>query len=122
MGLSKYLYVYILKCSDGTYYTGVTNHPERRIEEHNSRINKNSYTASRLPVKMVYCEMFTDFNLAIIWEKRIKNWNRKKKEALIKENWDQLKIEAECRNKSSHKNRTGMPAYVLDFARTDNTQ
>ncbi len=104
MTLLKYLYVYILKCSDKTYYTGVTNNAERRIEEHNSGINKKSYTASRLPVEMVYCEKFTDFNLAIKWEKRIKDWNRKKKEALIKESWDQLKIEAECRNETSHKN------------------
>lgn len=99
----KHLYVYILKCSDKTYYTGVTNNPEKRILEHNSGINKNSYTASRLPVEMVYCERFIDFNLAISWEKRIKNWNRKKKEALIKENWDMLKIAAECKNETSHK-------------------
>lgn len=53
---------------------------------------------------MIYCERFTNFNLAIKWEKRIKDWSRKKKEALIKENWSQLKIEAECKNASSHKN------------------
>ncbi len=103
MSLFKYLYVYILKCADKTYYTGVTNNPEKRIIEHNSGVNKNSYTASRLPVEMIYCEKFTDFNLAIRWEKRIKNWNRKKKEALIMENWDQLKIAAECKNDTSHK-------------------
>lgn len=104
MTLLKYLYVYILKCSDKTYYTGVTNNPEKRFEEHNSGFNKNSYTCSRRPLQMIYCERFTDFDLAIKWEKRIKNWNRKKKEALIKENWDKLKIESECRNETSYKN------------------
>lgn len=100
----KYLYVYILKCSDNTYYTGITNNPERRIEEHNSGLNNASYTYMRRPVEMVYCERFTDFDLAIRWEKRIKDWSRKKKEALIKNNWDQLKMEAECKNETSHEN------------------
>ncbi len=104
MPLVKYLYVYILKCSDKTYYTGITNNPDRRIVEHNSGINKTCYTFLRRPVEMVYCERFADFDLAIEWEKRIKNWNRKKKEALISENWTQLKIEAKCRNETSYKN------------------
>ena len=47
MNTDKYLYVYILKCSDNSYYTGVTNDPERRILEHNSGINEKSYTSSR---------------------------------------------------------------------------
>lgn len=128
MSESRYLYVYILKCSDETYYTGITNSPERRIEEHNSGFNKSCYTFKRLPVEMVYCEMFTDFNLAIIWEKKIKDWSRKKKEALIKENWDQLRILAACKNYTSHKNMDDMDemlldqdsaALVLDSARTD---
>ncbi len=128
MSESRYLFVYILKCSDNTYYTGITNNPERRILEHNSGENKNSYTAQRLPVEMIYCEKFTDFNLAIVWEKKIKDWSRKKKEALIIENWDQLKILAACKNYSSHNNLDDMnealldlesPALVLDSARTD---
>ena len=68
---------------------------------------------------MIYCEKFTDFNLAIIWEKKIKDWSRKKKEALIKENWDQLKIEVACKNYTSHKNLVGQASSVLDSARTD---
>lgn len=75
----KYLYVYILKCSDNTYYTGITNNPERRLIQHNKGLNKDSYTASRLPVELVYCELFSDFSQAIEWEKRIKNWSRAKK-------------------------------------------
>jgi putative endonuclease len=100
--MNNFLYVYILKCSDNTYYTGVTNNPQRRLFEHNSGKNKNSYTSSRLPVSIIYCEQFTDFNLAISWEKRIKKWSKAKKEALISENWDQLKIAAACKNDSSH--------------------
>src|SRR4051812_23556638 len=101
MIIVQFLYVYILKCSDDTYYTGVTNNPEKRLEQHNSGINKNSYTSQRLPVLMVYCERFADFNLAIKWEKRIKKRSKEKKEVLISENWNQLQIAAVCKNKSS---------------------
>ena len=54
---------------------------------------------------MIYCERFTNFNLAIEWEKRIKNWSRKKKEALINANWDELRIAVECKNETSHKKK-----------------
>ena len=104
MATTRYLYVYILKCSDGNYYTGVTNNPERRLEEHNTGVNKEAYTYSRRPVEMVYCERYTDFLLAISWEKRIKDWSRKKKEALINGDFNKLKEAAECKNETSHKN------------------
>lgn len=100
----KYLYVYILKCSDNTYYTGITNNPERRLIQHQRGLKKDSYTSSRLPVELVYNDLFTDFNLAIEWEKKIKNWSRAKKEALIKQNWNKLKENAECRNETTYKN------------------
>lgn len=48
----KHLYVYILECSDKSYYTGITNNPERRVEQHNEGVNKNSYTYRR-PVKII---------------------------------------------------------------------
>ena len=94
--------MYILKCSDESYYTGITNNPELRLKQHNFGLNAEAYTYSRRPVEIVYCEKFTDYNLAIDWEKRIKNWSRKKKEALINSNWEELKKLAECKNESSH--------------------
>lgn len=78
----KDYFVYILKCSDASYYTGVTNNLERRLEEHNSGIIKG-YTSKRLPVKLVFSERFSDINDAIRLEKQLKGWSRKKKEALI---------------------------------------
>ena len=54
----KIYYVYILKCSDDSFYTGITNNIERRINEHNSGYNEESYTYSRLPVELVYYEEF----------------------------------------------------------------
>ena len=82
--------VYILKCSDGSYYTGVTNNIERRLLEHNEGENKKAYTFSRRPVKIVFEEHFHDINQAIDFEKQIKGWRRAKKEALINREWGEL--------------------------------
>ncbi len=87
----KYYFVYILKCSDNSYYTGVTNNIEKRLAEHNSDDSNESYTSKRRPVQLVYSEAFNDINQAIELEKQIKGWRRKKKEALINEDWDKLK-------------------------------
>jgi putative endonuclease len=79
----KTYYVYILKCSDDSYYTGVTNNLDRRVTEHSEGIYKKSYTFKRRPVQLVFCETFNDINKAIAFEKQIKSWSKKKKEALI---------------------------------------
>ena len=98
----KYLYVYIAKCNDGTYYTGVTNDLEKRLVQHNEGINKEAYTFSRRPIEVVFYELFTDYNLAIDWETKIKKWSAKKKEALINSDWKKLVEEAKCKNETSH--------------------
>jgi len=95
-------YVYILKCADGSYYTGMTNDLERRFSEHSAGINPDCYTYSRRPVELVFSEEFNDPELAIEYEKKIKGWNRRKKEALIDENWDLLKELSRCENGSSY--------------------
>ena len=69
----KYLYVYILKCNDGTYYTGITTNIEKRLVQHNEGLNTEAYTYSRRPVNLVFYERYTDYNIAIEWETRIKN-------------------------------------------------
>lgn len=99
----KTYYVYILKCCDGSYYTGFTNNIDRRLLEHQNGLNPMSYTHNRRPVKLVFYEPYTDPNMAIFFEKKIKRWSKKKKEALIEENWDKLKELASCKNKTSHK-------------------
>ena len=85
----KDYFVYILKCSDDSYYTGVTNNLEKRINEHQSGIIKG-YTSKKLPVKLVFSERFNDITQAIKFEKQIKGWSRKKKEVLINQNLDLL--------------------------------
>ena len=76
-------FVYILKCNDGTYYTGVTNNIERRLSEHQSGENINSYTYKRRPVKLMFYVEFSNIEFAIEKEKQIKKWSKSKKEALI---------------------------------------
>lgn len=98
----KYLYVYIVRCNDGTYYTGITNNIEKRLIEHNKGIHTESYTYSRRPVELAFRELFTDYNLAIEWETKIKKWSAKKKEALISSDWEKLIEEAKCKNTTSH--------------------
>jgi putative endonuclease len=86
----KLLYVYIVKCSDGSYYTGVTSDIDRRLAEHNEGNDVKAYTYKRRPVTLVYLESFQEHLQAIDWEKQIKGWNRKKKEALINDEWDKI--------------------------------
>jgi putative endonuclease len=86
----KLFYVYMLKCSDGSYYTGFTNNVENRVMEHNMGLSVSAYTFSRRPVELVWVETFTDPNIAIDFEKKLKGWSRRKKEALISEDWDKL--------------------------------
>ena len=84
------MYVYIVECSDGSYYTGVTNDANKRIAQHNTGIHKDSYTYERRPVNLVFCQRFYDPTQAIAFEKQIKGWSRKKKKAIIDEQWDLL--------------------------------
>ena len=86
----KLSFVYILECSDGTYYTGVTSHLQKRMAEHSSAVHPDSYTATRLPVKLVFYAEFTDINIAIDKEKQIKKWSKAKKLALIEGRFEDL--------------------------------
>ena len=85
-------FVYILKCKDNTYYTGVTNNLERRVTEHQEGADKKSYTYKRRPVQLVFYEEFSNIDFAIEKEKQIKKWSKKKKEALINEQFDKLPL------------------------------
>ena len=64
----KVIYLYILRCNDGSFYTGVTNNLDKRIIEHNLGLKSDAYTFSRRPVELVYHTYFSDFNSAFEWE------------------------------------------------------
>lgn len=86
----KLSYIYILKCSDNSYYTGVTTNLEKRFQEHKHGFYKESYTYKRRPLSLVFYASFTDINLAIEKEKQIKKWSKAKKEALIDDRFEAL--------------------------------
>ncbi|WP_298287512.1 GIY-YIG nuclease family protein [uncultured Lutibacter sp.] len=86
----KKSYLYILKCKDNTFYTGVTSSLEKRMFEHNSGFHTNSYTYKRRPLELVFYAEFTDISIAINKEKQIKKWSKSKKEALINGEYDSL--------------------------------
>lgn len=75
-------YVYILRCADGTLYTGYTDDPERRLRVHNAGKGAK-YTRSRRPVELVYRETLEDKSAALRREREIKRLNRAQKLNLI---------------------------------------
>ena len=82
-------YMYILKCSDGSYYTGSTRELEKRVMEHNSGLGAN-YIRKHRPVELVYFEEFQRVDDAFAREKQVQGWSRAKKEALIQRRFDRL--------------------------------
>lgn len=86
----KFYFVYILKCNDNSYYTGFTNNIERQLNEHLCGKNKDGYTFDKRPLQLMWFETFNEVLDAIATEKRIKGWSRRKKKALIDEDWDKL--------------------------------
>jgi UV DNA damage endonuclease len=76
-------FVYLLRCADGSLYTGITNDLPRRVEQHNAGI-ASRYTRSRLPVVLVYQEAQASRSLALKRELAIKALSRQAKELLIR--------------------------------------
>jgi putative endonuclease len=102
--MSKYKYhVYIIECSDASYYTGITGDLERRLVEHQTGNDPKAYTYKRRPVELRFHIEFENVLDAIYFEKRIKGWSRAKKEALISGEFDRLQLLSECRNATHYK-------------------
>ena len=83
-------YVYILRCSDGSYYVGSTRSSlEARVAEHKAG-RFLGYTSKRLPVDLVWHQQFDRITDAIEAERQVKGWGRTKKEALMRGEFDLL--------------------------------
>ncbi len=80
---------YLLRCADGSFYTGHTDNLERRIAQHQSG-DVPGYTRERRPVVLVWSERFGSREEALAAEMRIKGWSRAKKQALIAGDWDTI--------------------------------
>lgn len=77
-------YLYILKCSDLTLYTGITTDLKRRIEEHNSSKLGAKYTKARRPVRLIFSKRFKNRSKASIYEAHVKKMSRSDKLKMIK--------------------------------------
>ena len=82
--------VYILRCADGSYYTGHTDNLESRIAQHSSGAIPSCYTFSRRPLECVFSQDFPTREVAIASEQQIKGWGRKMKEAMISGDWAEV--------------------------------
>jgi predicted GIY-YIG superfamily endonuclease len=121
-------FVYILGCADDSLYTGKTANLERRLWEHVHGIG-GDYTKRRLPIKLLWSEVFPSESQAYVVERMIKGWTRAKKRALINGDFDLLHE----LSKSAEKRRRGQGAGIacttsrsclelrtpFDFARPD---
>ena len=77
--------LYILRCADGSYYTGLTRRTvEERVSEHAQGLVEGCYTAGRLPVELVFNEYYPRVDEAVAAERRVKGWSRVKKEAYMR--------------------------------------
>ena len=83
-------HMYILLCSNGNYYTGSTKNLERRLAQHQNGEGAN-FTKKHLPVELIYTEEFDRIDFAFYRENQVQKWSRKKKEALINGEFNQLK-------------------------------
>ena len=82
-------FVYMLKCSDKSYYIGLTTNIEKRIAEHRAKLG-GSYTSIRLPIEVVYIQDFATKTEALVIERKLKGWSRNKKEAFLNNDWNKL--------------------------------
>ncbi len=111
-------YVYILRCNDASYYTGSTKNIELRLAQHQQGMGAK-HTKKRLPVELVFVEQFERIDEAYAREKQIQGWSRKKKEALIQGDFNQLHKLACCQNDSHF---SGFDSAGFDSAGFDSAQ
>ena len=100
--IAKFYYVYVLVSKrDKNFYVGYAKDLKSRFEQHSK--GQVSSTKDRRPLELVYCRWFDAPHEAIRWEKQIQGWSRKKKEALIRDDWDSIrKLVMNKKNREKH--------------------
>ncbi|MDD4965219.1 MAG: GIY-YIG nuclease family protein [Gallionella sp.] len=83
-------WVYILRCADGSYYTGQTDNLEHRLYQHHAGAITSCYTFKRRPLQLTFSQDFPSREEALASEQQIKGWSRKKKEAMMRGDWDEV--------------------------------
>ena len=84
-----HVYILILECSDGSYYVGSTWDLEARLQQHASGKGAK-YTSRRLPVTLRWAQATGSIAEAYAWEKKIQGWSRRKREALMRGDWEAI--------------------------------
>ncbi len=84
-------HLYILRCADNSYYTGHTDDLEGRLAKHQAG-EFSGYTSARRPVELAFSHQFPSRDEAFRAERQVKRWSRRKKEALIRGDWDGLRV------------------------------
>ena len=92
-------WVYILQCADGSYYVGRFDNLADRLLQHQSGA-LGGYTKTRRPVRLAYSQEFPTRDEAFAAERQVKGWSRKKKEALIRSDWEELRRLARGRERA----------------------
>jgi predicted GIY-YIG superfamily endonuclease len=100
-------YVYILECADGSFYTGMTSDVALRLDAHNEGAIRTAYTYGRRPVRLVWAEGFASRIEALDAEHQIKGWSRKKKAALIENDWETIHQIVKAERKVREQRKTG---------------
>jgi len=85
-------WLYMLRCADGSYYVGTARVSlEQKVAEHNAG-HYSGYTAKRRPVTLIFSQWFERITDAVAAERQVKGWSRAKKEALIRGDFEALRI------------------------------
>jgi putative endonuclease len=88
--MSKPFWVYILRCAEGSYYTGHTDDLDLRVAKHQLG-EIDGYTSTRRPIELVYAQECATREEALSAELQIKGWGRKKKEAMMRGDWNEVR-------------------------------
>lgn len=112
----KPFWVYILRCNDGSYYSGHTDNLEVRISQHQTG-ESDGYTPTRRPVNLLWSQECATREEALAAELQIKGWSRKKKEAMMRGDWAEVSRLA-C-SKSIHAHSTSSGQALMGSAQTD---
>ena len=111
-------WLYILRCSDGSFYTGTTRtEVEVRMGQHNAGAHPRSYTFKHRPVTLIYSDHFPNIVDAIAMERRVKGWSRQKKQAIIDGDWDLLPELAKRRRQPAPGEMAKDPSVLEDPSR-----
>lgn len=102
--------VYILECSDGSYYTGSAADLGMRLWQHEIGVSSSSYTYSRRPLRLVWTsEEVKRYSDALRYERQIKGWSRAKKQALILGDYDSIHEVVKSERKRRERNKRKSP-------------